>query len=361
MKYIDEFRRRSECETLLARISRISAGRKLTIMEVCGTHTMALFRYGIRELLPRTVTLLSGPGCPVCVTSNASIDRAVALSRREDITIATFGDMVRVPGSSSSLSQERSRGADIRIVYSPMDSLGLAEKNPGRRVVFLGIGFETTAPAVAATIREAARRTLDNFSVLCCHKLIPPAIRMLLESGNVSVDGFLLPGHVSVIIGTKPYGFIARDYGKACAVGGFEPLDILQAILMLLDQIEKGDQRVDNQYSRAVGERGNERALQLMDEVFEVCDSEWRGLGTIPKSGLRVRTEYLNHDARNIPVAVEATREYPGCICGAILRGEKSPPDCSLFGTACTPGMPKGPCMVSSEGTCAAHHKYHQI
>lgn len=358
MKYIDEFRMKENCRFVAGKISSIWNNQKVSIMEVCGTHTMALFRYGIRELLPRSFTLLSGPGCPVCVTSNSSIDRAVALAKKEDVIIATFGDMIKVPGSSSSLSQERSLGADVRIVYSPLDSLRIAEDNPEKEVVFLGVGFETTAPSVAMTVKEAFLRGMANVSVLCCHKLIPPALDFLLESGNVAIDGLILPGHVSVIIGTEPYEFIPQRYGKACAVSGFEPLDILQAILMLAHQVRKKHPIVENQYTRAVRKKGNEHALKAMDEVFDVCDSEWRGLGVVPKSGLCIRERFRDHDAMNIAANVEQSKEYPGCLCGAILRGEKRPPDCSLFGTRCVPEEPKGPCMVSSEGTCAAYYKY---
>jgi hydrogenase expression/formation protein HypD len=358
MKYIDEFRDRIGCERIASRISRIAGDREIVLMEVCGTHTTAIFRYGIRELLPRGIRLLSGPGCPVCVTPNTSIDRAIALAKDEEVIIATFGDMLKVPGSSSSLSAQHSRGSDIRIVYSPMDAVVLAENNPGRTVIFLGIGFETTAPVVAASAKEAARRGIGNFLILCCHKLIPPAIRLLLHSGSVSIDGFLLPGHVSVVIGTEPYEFVPRDFHRACVVSGFEPFDILQAVLMLTTQIVEGGQRVENQYTRAVSSKGNEHAQKIMDEVFEVCDSEWRGLGMIPGSGLRMNARYRDHDALTRTVDVEPSKEYPGCICGAILRGEKIPSDCGLFGTTCTPEQPKGPCMVSSEGTCAAHFKY---
>lgn len=358
MKYIDEFRNRADCEGAAKAIASIAKDTELTFMEVCGTHTMALFRYGIRDILPPGITLLSGPGCPVCVTPNSSIDRAVALAKRKDIIIATFGDMTRVPGSSSSLAREHSAGADVRIIYSPLQSLQIAEDNPGKKVVFLGIGFETTAPLIAATIKEAVKREMGNFSVLCCHRLIPPAISFLLESGKVGIDGFMLPGHVSVIIGTDAYGFIAEQHGKACVVAGFEPFDMLQSVLMLLKQVKESRPVVENQYTRAVRSEGNVHALQSMREVFESCDCEWRGLGTIPQSGLRIKDRYRMHDAMNIPVDVEPSREYAGCICGAILRGELTPADCTLFGTVCTPEEPKGACMVSSEGTCAAYYKY---
>ncbi len=358
MKYIDEFRNRADCKQAAQAIMSIAREAKLTFMEVCGTHTMALFRYGIREILPPGITLLSGPGCPVCVTPNSTIDRAVALARCNDVIIATFGDMTRVPGSSSSLAREHSKGADVRIVYSPLHSLKIAEDNPGKKVIFLGIGFETTAPLIAATIKEAAKRDTRNFSVLCCHRLIPPAISFLLKSGKVGIDGFMLPGHVSVIIGTDPYRFIAEQYGKACVVAGFEPFDIFQSILMLIKQVQGSRPMVENQYRRVVRDKGNTHALAVMKEVFEPCDCEWRGLGKIPGSGLRIKDRFHRYDAANIPVDVEPSKEYPGCICGAILRGELTPRDCTLFGTDCTPEQPKGACMVSSEGTCAAYYKY---
>ena len=358
MKYIDEFRDRKVCEQLAKEISNRAIKKDITLMEVCGTHTMAIFRYGIKSFLPSNIALLSGPGCPVCVTPNSEIDKAIAFSRKEEVIITTFGDMLKVPGSRSTLAREKSLGSDIRIVYSPVDALKIAGENPDRIVIFLGIGFETTVPTVAATIKDAKNKKFKNFFVLCCHKLIPPAIKVVLESGEVLIDGFLLPGHVSIITGTGVYKFIAKNYNKGCVVSGFEPVDILQAILMLVKQINEGNYSVENQYTRSVKEEGNLYAKQLMNEVFEPVDSEWRGIGIIPGSGLKLKEKYTQFDANNISVKVEPVEENSECICGEILRGVKTPLDCSLFGVECLPENPKGPCMVSSEGTCAAFYKY---
>ena len=359
MKYIDEFRDGRLCESLAREIFRIAGKEEITLMEVCGTHTMAIARYGIRNLLPPNIRLLSGPGCPVCVTPNSDIDRAISYSKKENTIIATFGDMMKVPGSSSSLSKEKSLGRDVRVVYSTTDAVRLAIQNPTKRVIFLGVGFETTAPTVAASIRDAKERGLRNYYVLSAHKLIPPALKALLDDKEVKIDGFILPGHVSTITGTKVYEFIPKDYGVGCVVAGFEPLDILQTILMLIKQIRNRDPKVENQYTRSVKKEGNLKAKMLIEEVFQPCDAEWRGLGNIPKSGLGMREEYADFDAeRKISVEVEETKEHPGCICGEVLRGRNIPLDCSLFGKGCTPENPVGPCMVSSEGTCAAYYRY---
>jgi len=358
MKYIDEFRDRRVCENLATEISKIGHGRDISLMEVCGTHTMSIYRYGIKKFLLPNIRLLSGPGCPVCVTPNGEIDKAIAFARKSEVIITTFGDMLKVPGSTSTLAVEKSRGSDVRIVYSAVDCLKIAEENPDKTVVFLGIGFETTAPTVAATIKDAKDRMLKNYFVLCYHKLIPPVIKAVLESGEVLVDGFILPGHVSVITGTEVYEFIARDYRKACVVTGFEPVDILQAIFMLVKQVKTNSPVVENQYTRSVKKEGNLRAKCLMDTVFEPVDCEWRGLGSIPMSGLKIRDEYSVLDANTIEVDIEPLRENPECICGEVLRGVKTPLDCSLFRIECLPENPKGPCMISSEGTCAAYYKY---
>jgi hydrogenase expression/formation protein HypD len=359
MKYIDEFYDSKICATLAEEIAKKSLGTELTFMEVCGTHTMSIFRNGIKELLPENIRVLSGPGCPVCVTPNHTIDQAIAIARLNEVCVCSFGDMMRVPGSYSSLQQEHGRGADVRVVYSATDAVGIAERNPDKKVVFLGIGFETTTPTVTSSIKDSFQKNLKNYSVLSAHKLIPPAIKAILDSGETKIDGFLLPGHVSVIIGRKPYEFIAEDYGIPCAIAGFEPTDILYAILRLVEQINNGSPAVENCYRRSVKEDGNVLAKDLMNEVFEVCDSEWRGLGVIPDSGLKIREEYRELDAFcNIEVKVEETRENPDCLCGEVLRGVSLPSDCALFGGACTPESPVGPCMVSSEGTCAAYYKY---
>lgn len=359
MKYVDEFRNKEICQSLAKEISEIADGRDATLMEVCGTHTMAISRYGIKSLLPPNIRLLSGPGCPVCVTPNSDIDRAIAYSKKNGTGIATFGDMVKVPGSSSSLSKEKSIGRDVRVVYSSTDAVRLALENPEKRVIFLGVGFETTAPTVAAYIKDAKDRGLKNYFVLSMHKLIPPALKALLDSKEVRIDGFILPGHVSTITGTRVYEFIPQEYGVCCVVAGFEPVDVLQAILMLVRQVRDKRPGVENQYTRSVKEEGNPKAKLLLKEVFEPSNSEWRGLGVIPESGLKIKEEYADFDAeRNIPVKIEKSRENPKCICGEVLRGVKSPLDCSLFKRVCTPQSPVGPCMVSSEGTCSAYYKY---
>lgn len=359
MKYIDEFRNQEVAHRLAEKIRRMAGDREITLMEVCGTHTMAIFRYGLRTLLPRHIKLLSGPGCPVCVTPNHSIDQAIAYAREKDVILTTFGDMMRVPGSSSSLEKEKAKGHDIRIVYSTMQALKIALDNPQRKVIFFGVGFETTSPTVAASIAEAERERIKNYLVLCAHKLIPPAMEVLVNTPRLNVHGFICPGHVSTIIGAGPYKPIAGNHKTPCVIAGFEPLDILQAIYMLISQIKGGIAAVDIQYRRSVREEGNPRALDLLREVFETRDALWRGLGTIPGSGFKIRDKYRQFDAeQNMDVEVEETKENPGCICGDILRGMKTPSDCQLFKSVCHPGNPLGACMVSSEGTCAAYYKY---
>lgn len=334
-------------------------GRPARLMEVCGTHTMAISRAGLPSLLPRNVNLLSGPGCPVCVTPAGFLDAAIALARRPDVIVATFGDMIRVPGSESSLERERAAGADVRVVYSPTDALHIAAERKDRQVVFLGVGFETTAPVTAVTLSEAVRQEAHNFFVLCAHKLIPPALRALLCDRNTALDGFILPGHVSIVLGMQPYEFIAREFGKAGVITGFEPADILQSILMLLRQIARGQSRVENQYSRVVRPEGNTVAQRRIEKTLEPCDTEWRGLGLLPDSGLKVRQQFQDHDAAiSLGVEILPGREPRGCRCGEVLRGLIVPEACPLFGKSCTPATPVGPCMVSSEGTCAAHFKY---
>ena len=359
IRYIQEFRNGQIAKHIAQEISRKIGDKNVTLMEVCGTHTMAIHRYGIKNLLPQSIRLLSGPGCPVCVTPNEYIDKVIAYSHLPDTIVATFGDMIRVPGSSSSLEGEMAEGRDIRVVYSPLDALKIAQDNPKKRVIFLGVGFETTAPTVAASILEAEKRKLENFFVASAHKLIPPAMRALVAGGKVKIDGFLCPGHVSTIIGSQPYQFLAEEYGKACVIAGFEPLDILQGILMLVKQIMEGNPRVEIQYRRVVRQEGNPIAIGLMDKVFERFDSSWRGLGLIPDSGLKIKEKYKHLDVEStIRISVPPPAERPGCICGLILQGVKEPPECRLFGKVCTPETPVGPCMVSSEGTCAAYYKY---
>jgi len=330
-------------------------------MEVCGTHTMTAFRSGLRSLLPDQVRLLSGPGCPVCVTPSDFVDRAIAIACLPNTMVATFGDLVRVPGSASSLEKARAaRGAAVSIVYSPLDALHLAEANPGTTVVFLGVGFETTAPTIGWTIREASRRKLGNYAVLCAHKTMPQAMSALLNSGEIRVDGFMCPGHVSIIIGARAYEFICRDHHIPCVVAGFEPADMAAALELLLEQHAAGVAKVEIEYSRSVTWDGNPAAQKLLADVFEPADAVWRGLGVIPGSGLRIRSAYVRFDAaaRFPDLDLPPTAEPHGCRCGEVLRGLIVPHDCPLFGRRCTPATPVGACMVSSEGTCAAHFRY---
>ena len=359
MKYIDEYRDKDLVLSIAAEIRRIST-RPVALMEVCGGHTMSIQRFGIPSLLPHHIRLLSGPGCPVCVTSRKFIDQAVAYSRLEKTIITTYGDLIRVPGSTSSLDNEKAGGADIRIVLSVMDALEIARLNPDKRVIFLGIGFETTAPASATAILSAMRQGLDNFYLFSSHKIMPPAMSALVDEG-VKIDGYIAPGHVSTITGTSIYLDISEKYGLGCVISGFEPVDLVESILMLVRQIESGTQRVEIQYKRAVKPEGNIKAREILDEVFELRDDWWRGLGTLPRSGYGIRKKYENHDAEKvIPVKVEPTREDKGCICGDILKGLKTPRDCKLFATACTPQNPAGACMVSHEGACHAHYRYNR-
>ncbi len=358
MEYVDEYRDPGRIQQLVAHIREISR-KPVKLMEVCGTHTVTIFRNGIKDLLPDHITLISGPGCPVCVTPIDGIDRAIALAQEEEITIATFGDLVRVPGSEATLLDQRAEGADIRIVYSAYDALLMAQQDMSRHVVFLGVGFETTAPTIAAVIQRAKEAGIDNFTVLSMHKVLPPALKALVHTPGLEINGFICPGHVSTIIGTDPYVPIARDFGVPCVIAGFEPLDVLQAIGLLVRQIESGEARVEIQYRRVVSPGGNPKARALLEEVFEPCDSIWRGLGLLPASGLKLAPNYDDFDVeRRFDVSPVDGREPPGCICGDILRGLKRPPDCPLFRTTCSPESPVGACMVSSEGTCAAYYKY---
>jgi len=358
--FIDrQFYDRRACETVAGDIRRISK-RPVTLMEVCGGHTHAIQRFGIASLLPSGIRLVSGPGCPVCVSDKRFIDRAIALSRLADVVIATFGDLIRVPGSTSSLEKERSRGADVRIVYSSADAVTLALKEPAKRVVFLGIGFETTTPTTAAAILDAQAKGIRNFFVVSAHKIMPPAMAALIDEG-IAIDGYICPGHVSVVTGPAIYTPIAQRYKKPCVISGFQPLDILLSIRMLVAQIERGAAMVENEYSRAVRPGGNPEARQCMQQVFELRDDTWRGLGTIPASGCGIREEFRRFDAEAcLDVDVEPTRGGAGCICGDILKGLKTPHDCPLFAAPCTPAEPVGACMVSNEGTCAAYYKYNR-
>lgn len=361
MRYMTEFRNPQVAERLKVAIREVVRGYSgsMTLMEVCGTHTMAIYQHGIRALLPPQIRLISGPGCPVCVTPVGYVDHAVALARRPETIVATFGDMVRVPGSTSSLLWEKAGGADVRVVYSPLDAVALACRHPEKTVVFLGVGFETTTPTIAGSIIEAKRRGAANYFVLCAHKTIPGPMAVLASDPELKVDGYICPAHVSAIIGADAYEPLARDHKVPCVVTGFEPLDVLQGVAMLARQVVAGEAKVEIQYSRVVKREGNVKARKLLYEVFEPCDANWRGIGVIPGSGLSLREEYAAFDAaRQLPVPVEEPREHKGCLCGEILKGKVAPTDCPLFRTACTPEDPVGACMVSSEGTCAAEYKY---
>ncbi len=363
MKYISEFRDRKVAEKLVAEIRREAEDFRegcIRIMEVCGTHTMTIGKFGIRKILPESIRLLSGPGCPVCVTPDTYMDTAIKLSRMKDTVIATFGDMMRVPGSFSSLEKEKAEGARIEVIYSPLDAVDIADRHPGQGVILLGIGFETTVPAVALAIKRADEQKKRNFCVLSGHKLIPPAMAALLQDRDVRIDGFLCPGHVSTVIGSHPYEFIPQRYKIPCVIGGFEPVDILQSILMLVRKIARHEEpSVEIQYKRIVKSEGNIKARNIIDDIFCRTDSEWRGIGNIKDSGLAIRKRYKFLDAeKRFPVAVKRSGRRTSCICGDILKGKKTPAECRLFGRSCTPENPVGPCMVSSEGTCAAFYKY---
>jgi hydrogenase expression/formation protein HypD len=345
----------------LERIETLSkdVDQQLTLMEVCGTHTMAIHQYGLRDLVPKNIRLVSGPGCPVCVTPIDYIDHAIALCHLPQITIATFGDMVRVPGSSTSLLEEKARGADVRILYSPLDAVKLAVENPKRQIVFLGVGFETTTPTIAGAVLEAAKQQLDNFSVLCAHKTMPAPMAALTTDKDLQIDGYICPAHVSAIIGIDAYRPLTEDFNTPCVVTGFEPLDILQGIAMLMTQIHSGIYKIENQYRRFVKTAGNTKAQSLSAEIFEPCDANWRGIGLIPHSGLNIREKYAKFNAAlKFKVEIEEPQEPKGCCCGEILKGKLTPQQCPLFGKRCTPENPVGACMVSSEGTCAAAYKY---
>ncbi len=374
-KSLSHLRDRKLIEQLLQKIHE-HAKHPLRIMEVCGTHTTAIFQHGLCSLLPKNIELLSGPGCPVCVTAAGHIDSFISLAKLPDIHLTTFGDLYRVPGSPiptipsskatdtinspkiNSLAQATAYGAKISMVYSPMEALTLAQANPDELVVFLGIGFETTTPTVAATILAAHKLRINNFTVYSVHKLMPPALTTLFQE-DIGIDGLLCPGHVSAIIGAKAYEPLAAQFKMPCVVGGFEAADILQALLMIIKQHNNGQALVENAYTRVVSQEGNIRARAVIDQVFMPTPTLWRGLGEIPASGLKIRPEYQQFDTeKRLNLAPVKAAEPPGCLCGQILKGLKSPKDCPLFGQRCTPVNPVGPCMVSSEGTCAAFYKY---
>ena len=361
MKFIDEYQN-SELATKLAHRIANRSTKPIRLMEFCGGHTHAIMRYGIRQLVPRTVEMRSGPGCPVCVTAITDLDKAITLAHLPGVIITTFGDIMRVPGSYSSLQQAKAEGADIRIVYSTMDAVEIAKANPRNSVIFIGIGFETTAPTIAASIIKAQKEGVENFYVLSLLKLTPPVMKALLDSGEVKLDGIVGPGHVSVIIGAHPYEFIPKNYGVACVISGFEPLDILLCIDKLVEQIESGEPRVEIAYRRGVTPQGNKKAMELMNKVFEIDGATWRGIGIVPQSGLKISEKYRYFDADEaFSVRVKAAKEPKGCRCGDILRGVATPLECKLFGEVCTPEKPVGPCMVSSEGACAAYYQYPSV
>lgn len=331
-------------------------------MEVCGTHTMAISRYGLRQLIPENINLISGPGCPVCVTPISDIDWIIGIARQYDVSIFTFGDLFRVPGTESSLYNEKSKGKDINICYSPADALDFARNNPGKKVIFIAIGFETTIPLTSVIIKRAYQEKINNFYIYNTHKLVPEALELLLLDKEVEIDAFLCPGHVSAIIGSKPYNFIAEDYHIPCVISGFEPMDILESIATIIRQINKGISEVEIQYRRVVREEGNPAALKSIYEVFDKSDSVWRGLGNIPGSGLKLKKKFLKFDAKTyFTVKRFKSREPAGCQCGDVLKGIKKPTECRLFSKICKPENPIGPCMVSSEGSCAAYYKYEKI
>lgn len=340
-------------KNIIQAISTINTGQ-INFMEVCGTHTTAIARAGIRGMMPKNLNLLSGPGCPVCVTPQETIDYAIALAKRKNVIITTFGDMVRVPGSKLSLEN-----FSPEVVYSALDALNIALKNSDKDVVFIGVGFETTSPTIAATILAGEKRKIKNFYILPAFKLIPPALDFIAKSPRINVQGFILPGHVSTIIGAKPYYFLAEKYHIPGCITGFEPIEILQGILNLTRQIAEKRASIDIEYSKVVKPEGNKKALEILNKVFQVCDAEWRGIGMIPKSGMALKDKYKKYDVtRRFKISLTKAVEPKGCICGKVLLGLNLPVDCGLFGTKCTPLSPIGPCMVSSEGSCAAYYKY---
>ncbi len=366
MKYVDEFRDPAAAGLLTRRISELAggiprvSGRPLQLMEFCGGHTHSIFRYGIEQLLPEEIELVHGPGCPVCVLPMGRVDDCVALAERPDVIFTTFGDAMRVPGSRKSLLQAKAEGADVRMVYSPLDALGLARRFPDRQVIFFALGFETTMPSTALTVLEAEREGIDNFSLFCNHITTVPTIKAILDSPDMQIDGFLAPGHVSMVVGEAPFHFVAADYGKPIVITGFEPLDILQSLLMLLQQIADGRCTVENQYARVVRADGNEPGLAAIAQVFELREFfEWRGLGSIDHSGVRIREAYARFDAeRRFAVPNIRIADPKSCQCGEVLKGVIKPWECKVFGTACTPETPMGALMVSSEGACAAYHSF---
>jgi len=357
MQYIDEYRKKELILAVSKELKEISK-QPITLMEVCGGHTMAIHRFGLHALLPPAIRLISGPGCPVCVSSQHFLDTAIACSKIPGAIITTYGDLIRVPGSVSSLEKEKANGHDIRIIYSVLEAVEMAKVNPDKKIIFLGIGFETTAPATAAAIVEARKANLLNFFVLSAHKVMPPVMKALVDDG-IKINGFIAPGHVSAITGTTIYNDLPKRYGLGVVITGFEPVDLMLAILMLVRQFESKDPKVEIQYQRVVHVEGNKIAQALLTKVFELKDDRWRGLGIIPGSGLKIRSAFADFDAeKHFTVHVPEPVDPKGCICGSILRGLKAPNECRLFATVCTPSDPVGACMVSGEGTCATYYKY---
>ena len=360
MKHLDEYRDLALVRPLVEEL-KSAVTRPLRVMEVCGSHTMAIFRNGLRSVLPEGMELVSGPGCPVCVTSASHMDAFIAMADQPKVRVAIFGDLFRVPGTNGSLANASSRGAKVDVVYSPMDALELAKNHPDQLVVFLGVGFETTTPGIAATIMAAKVQKIDNFAVFSTQKTMPPPLIALLDDPELRIDGLLCPGHVSAIIGASAYEPLARKYGLACVVAGFETADLVKGLTLLARQVASGDIKVENCYPRVVRGEGNGRARNMVDEIFEPTDMEWRGLGVIPGSGLKIREPYRDFDAEaRLSITLPPAEEAKGCMCGQILKGISTPRECPLFARRCSPANPIGPCMVSSEGTCAAYYKYGQ-
>lgn len=363
MKYIDEFRDPELIKQAVREIAALAPEKHTKIMEVCGGHTHSIHRFGLQQFLPPTVELVHGPGCPVCVLPMSRVDDGLDLSDHPHVILTAFGDMMRVPGHGGSLLERKARGADVRMVYSPLDALKIAQQNPEKEVVFFAIGFETTTPSTALTLMKAKAESVKNFSVFCNHIVLPPALVAVLDSKDMTVDAFIGPGHVSTVIGVRPYDFIATDYGRPVVVSGFEPLDLLQSIVLLLRQLRDGEAKVVNNYARVVPDNGNQAAIKAMDNVFELRETfEWRGMGFIPKSALQICEEYAAWDTERkfaVKQVMEVTFEaHAGARCGDVLRGAVKPTDCPLYGTVCTPEHPVGALMVSSEGACAAYHQY---
>lgn len=362
MKFIDEYRQSDLAAALAEKIAGLTK-QPLKLMEVCGGHTHTIFKYGIEDLLPGNIEMIHGPGCPVCVIPLGRVDDAISIAQQPEVIFATFGDAMRVPGSKTSLLDAKAGGADVRMVYSPLDALKIATRNPDKQVVFLGLGFETTAPSTAMTVLQAAKDDVSNFTVFCNHITIIPALKAMLDSPDLQLDGFVGPGHVSTVIGTSCYEFVTRDYGKPLVVTGFEPLDVLQSVYMIVKQIVEGRAEIENQYARVVSREGNQKALEALFEVFEPRDYfEWRGLGSIAHSGMKLRAKYERFDAeRKFSVPGVRIADPKACQCGEILKGVKKPWECKVFGTACTPETPIGSCMVSSEGACAAYYNFGRL